>query len=111
MEKSEAYRIVFEDLTAHDWLGTGVYDARHGKEEFMHGVSTVMECIAANVSNEVYEAFEKRFYNNMMASQEKAEQSAYNRGYADAVQGIADELVRQGKHIASNEVQTDCQWK
>ena len=34
-----------------------------------------------------------------------ADITSYEKGYADAVQGIADELVRQGKHIESDRPQ------
>lgn len=72
LDKSEAYRIVFEDLTQIDGLFTGRYDHKNGKEAFMYGISTVMECIASHVSDECYEEFEKRFYDNMVKSQERA---------------------------------------
>lgn len=71
-DKSEAYRIVFEDLTSIDGLFTGRYDHKHGKEAFMYGISTVMESIAAHVSDECYEAFQKRFFDNMVKSEERA---------------------------------------
>lgn len=34
-----------------------------------------------------------------------ADTTSYEKGYADAVQGIADELVKQGKHIESDRPQ------
>ena len=34
-----------------------------------------------------------------------ADITSYEKGYVDAVQGIADELVRQGKHIESDRPQ------
>ena len=34
-------------------------------------------------------------------------QGDYNRGYCDAVQGIADEMVKQGKHIEQNRPKGD----
>lgn len=72
LPKSEAYRIVFEDLTSIDGLFTGRYDHKHGKEAFMYGISTVMESIAAHVSDECYEAFQKRFFDNVIKSEERA---------------------------------------
>jgi hypothetical protein len=73
IDKREAYRIVFEDLTSIDGLFTGRYDYKNGKEAFMYGISTVMESIAAHVSDECYEAFQKRFFDNMVKSEERAE--------------------------------------
>jgi hypothetical protein len=82
IDKREAYRIVFEDLTSIDGLFTGRYDYKNGKETFMYGISTVMESIAVHVSDECYEAFQKRFFDNMVKSEERA-----------------------------NTPQTDCAWK
>lgn len=71
MDKSEAYKIVFEDLTKCDMF-KGIYDAEHGKDSFMYGVSTVMENIAFNVSEECGDKFSTEFTENMNKSKEKA---------------------------------------
>jgi len=67
---SEAYKIVFDDLIQHD-LFKGIHDAKHGNNNFMYGIATVMECIAHGVSEECLEKFNKEFTQNMIASVEK----------------------------------------
>ena len=71
MDKSEAYKIVFEDLTQCN-LFKGIYDAANGKDDFMYGISTVMENIAYNVSEECHDKFTKEFTQNMIESESKA---------------------------------------
>jgi len=73
--KSEAYKIVFDDLIQCN-LFRGIYDARHGNENFMNGIWTVMECIAQGVSDEWHDKFDKEFVQNMIASEEKYENRA-----------------------------------
>lgn len=73
MSKSEAYQIVLEDLEKISLL-RGVYDATHGNEHFMYGIATVMEIIANGVSDERYTQFSAMFDNNMIASEERAEE-------------------------------------
>ena len=68
MDKSEAYKIVFDDLIQCD-LFKGIYDAKHGNEQYMYGISAVMECIAQGVSDECYESFNNKFINNMLESE------------------------------------------
>lgn len=73
MEKKleEAYKIVFEDMKKNSPLFFfGKYDAKNGKESFMHGVSTVMEFIAlrADLSEETCEKFSNEFTKNMVES-------------------------------------------
>ena len=67
LSKSEAYKIVFNDLIKCDMF-KGIYDARHGKDSFMYGVSMVMGNIAMNISEECYEKFEDDFVKNMIES-------------------------------------------
>lgn len=71
MDKTEAYKIVFEDLKKCE-LFTGKYDARHGSEKYMHGISIVMNVIALGVSENVYDEFDTMFINNMIESEVKA---------------------------------------
>ena len=70
----ECYRAVLDDLTGNDnsSIFKGNYDARNGSEEFMHGISTVMEVIADRAGDD---SFEDMFLKNMIASQQKAERS------------------------------------
>lgn len=70
MNKTEAYKIVFEDLKKCE-LFTGKYDARHGSEKYMHGIATVMEVIALGVSEDVHDEFDIMFINNMIESERK----------------------------------------
>lgn len=70
MNKSEAYKIVFDDLIQCN-LFKGIYDARHGNKIFMNGIGIVMECIAHGVSEECLEKFSKEFTQNMIKSEEK----------------------------------------
>lgn len=48
MNKEEAYKIVFDDLTREGGcdLFRGIYDAKNGKDSYMNGISLVMEYIA-----------------------------------------------------------------
>ena len=69
----DAYRIVFNDiLNSGCGLFVGEYDARNGSEQFMHGVSLVMEWIAYKVSEEDYNEFNDLFIKNLIKSEQKA---------------------------------------
>lgn len=68
MDKSEAYKIVFDDLKKCDLL-MGLYDARNGSENFMHGIWTVMEMIAYEVSDDMCNEFDITFARNMTKSE------------------------------------------
>ena len=48
---------------------TGKYDAKNGKEDFMYGISTVMECLAYMVSDEYGDSFSDAFVKNLIASE------------------------------------------
>lgn len=71
MEKTEAYRIVYEDLTQDDWLFTGKYDAENGNKHFMYGIASVMEKIAYEAGD--YDGFSKRWNSNIEMSERKAD--------------------------------------
>lgn len=71
MNKSEAYKIVFDDLIQCN-LFKGIYDAKNGNEHYMYGISAVMEYIAHGVSEECLEKFNEEFIQNMIASEEKS---------------------------------------
>ena len=75
MNKSEAYKIVFDDLTQCN-LFRGIYDARHGNEYYMYGVVAVMENIAMGVSDECWKRFDEEFNQNMIESEKKANDRA-----------------------------------
>jgi len=64
MDKRVAYRIVFNELIKNP-LFIGIYDAKNGSKEFMHGVVTVMEYIAYNISPDICHGFSFEFCDNM----------------------------------------------
>lgn len=49
----------------------GEYDARHGSESFMYGISTVMDYLALKVDEDFYQEVSDAFIKNMVKSQEK----------------------------------------
>lgn len=69
--KPEAYKLVFDDLIKCNMF-KGIYDAKHGNENFMYGILTIMENIALNVSEDCYEKFTAEFTKNMVDSKYKA---------------------------------------
>ena len=73
MDLQTAYKMVFEDMTREDGcsLFRGRYDARHGNEHYMYGISAVLENIAIHVSDEVYEKFSDDFIHNMIESEQQ----------------------------------------
>ena len=77
----DAYRIVLNDmLNSGCGLLVGEYDARNGSEQFMHGISTVMEWIAYRVSEEDYNEFNDLFIRNLIKSEQKALTKVLKRG-------------------------------
>lgn len=69
----DAYRIVLNDmLNSGCGLLVGEYDATNGNEQFMHGISTVMEWIAYRVSDTDGDAFNDLFIKNLLKSEMKA---------------------------------------
>ena len=71
LSKSEAYKIVFNDLIKCDMF-KGIYDARHGAAYYMYGVKAVMENIAINVSEDCHEKFVDEFITNMVKCENRA---------------------------------------
>lgn len=69
----DAYRIVFNDILNKDvGLFVGRFDATNGNKDFMHGINTVMEFIAINVSEQDYEDFQNIWLDNFIQSIDKA---------------------------------------
>lgn len=69
----DAYRIVLNDmLNSGCGLLVGEYDAVNGDEQFMHGISTVMEWIAYRVSDTDGDEFSDLFIKNLLKSEKKA---------------------------------------
>ena len=52
---------------------TGKYDAKNGKEDFMYGIETVMECLAYMVSDEYGDSFSDTFVKNLIFSEQVKE--------------------------------------
>lgn len=75
MNLDELYQEVYHNLmTKGPRLFRGRYDATNGNEQFMYGVSMVMEYIASMAGDEFYEEFDKIFLKNMIQSKRLAEQ-------------------------------------
>lgn len=74
MATKEEYRHVLADLLQVRMF-TGVYDAEHGDEHFMHGINTVMTYIANQVSDGTCDDVEDLFFTNMIVSQHGGETS------------------------------------
>ena len=72
-EIRKAYKIVLEDLTKCGCgLFVGQYDAKNGSEQFMYGISTIMEHIAYKAGKREYDEFINTFFENMKKSVDKA---------------------------------------
>ena len=71
MNKTEAYKIVYNDLKKVPMF-VGKYDAIHGKEDFMFGICTVMEFIANEINEPTYEDFSTMWVGNVLDSYAKA---------------------------------------
>lgn len=72
-ELQKAYQIVYLDMVNSGCgLFVGRYDAMNGDEHFMYGISTVMEYIAHQVSEEDGYNFSEMFNNNLIESKKKA---------------------------------------
>lgn len=80
MDKKDAFKIVLDDLMNCPMF-CGKYDAVHGKDDFMYGISTVMEAIAVRIDDETYEKFSEMFLNNMCECQEYARELKHAPSY------------------------------
>jgi hypothetical protein len=63
---------IFEELKKCE-LFVGKYDAKNGDEQFMYGISTIMECLAYMIDEKYGDDFSKEFIENMLTSEEKAD--------------------------------------
>ncbi len=81
MDKTEAFKIVLDELKKCP-LFCGQYDALHGKEDFMFGIETVMEAIAARISDKTEDVMEKEFCLNMALSEQRAREK-YEAKYSN----------------------------
>lgn len=69
--EKEAFRFVLNELLTCD-LFRGHYDAQNGNENFMYGISSVMESIAYHVDDDTANAFSDLFTKNLVESLGKA---------------------------------------
>ena len=72
LEKDTLKKIIEEMKECGMFIGR--YDAKNGNEQFMYGISTVMEYLAYRVSDEYGDAFSGEFVNNMIESEKRAEE-------------------------------------
>lgn len=68
MNYKEAFALVFQKLKEVPMF-CGYYDAFNGNKHFMNGVSSVMEFIAYQISDEIGADFTDEFLSNMMKSE------------------------------------------
>ena len=83
MNKSKAYKIVYNDLISKDntSLFRGNYDAVNGSAEFMNGIHMVIENIAFHVDENTQYNFDSMFTHNMVLSRKMAEHILYNKSF------------------------------
>jgi hypothetical protein len=70
MTREEIIKDLIEEMSKCG-LFIGKYDARNGNENFMHGINTVMEYLAYEVSREYGDNFSDMFLKNMIDSENK----------------------------------------
>ena len=70
-DEKEVLRNLLEKMKECN-LFCGKYDAKNGSEKFMHGINTVMEYLAYQVSEEYCDEFSDMFMDNMIESEKKA---------------------------------------
>lgn len=74
-ELIKAYKLVLNDMFYNEEnspsLFRGIYDAKHGKQIYMYGISTVIEFIAYKISYEEGDKVSDIFINNMIQSENK----------------------------------------
>lgn len=69
MDKEDIRQLVLEMMECP--MFRGEYDAKHGNESFMYGISTVMEYLASRVGDAFYQDVSDVFVRNMVKSQKK----------------------------------------
>ena len=68
--EKEVLKNIIEEMKRCDMF-EGRYDAKNGNSEFMHGILTVMECLAYRVSDEYGDNFSDTFIQNLIISEQK----------------------------------------
>lgn len=72
-ELHEAYKMVYDDIMNRgSGMFQGVHDAKHGNENFMFGIYTVMEFISYNAGT--FNEFSDIFHDNFQKSVDKAKE-------------------------------------
>lgn len=64
MTKEDIRQLVLEMMECP--MFRGEYDAKHGNESFMYGISTVMEYLASRVGDAFYQGVSDVFTHNMV---------------------------------------------
>ncbi len=72
MNDKQAFKRVYDRLMEGPVLFRGTYDAKNGSEHYMHGISTVIEWIAQEISEETRVKYEATFSKNMKESEDNA---------------------------------------
>ena len=74
MNKEEIRQLVLKMMECP--MFRGEYDAKHGSESFMYGITTVMEYLASLVDDTFYQKVSDIFTHNMVKSQEKVQKTS-----------------------------------
>lgn len=74
MNKEEIRKLVSKMMECP--MFRGEYDAKHGSESFMDGISTVMEYLASLVDDTFCQEISDVFTHNMVKSQEKVQKTS-----------------------------------
>ena len=74
MNKEEIRQLVSKMMECP--MFRGEYDAKHGSESFMYGISTVMEYLASCVDDTFYQSVSDGFTRNMVKSQKKVHKTS-----------------------------------
>lgn len=78
MVNTNTIKELIEEMSSCD-LFIGKYDAKHGNEYYMYGVSAVMEYLAYRVSGEYGDEFSKMFTKNMLDSENEKWYNNYRK--------------------------------
>lgn len=73
MSREEVLKQTIEEMKCIG-IFNGLFDAKRGSWEFMHGVAAVMEYLANEVSEDYYYEFQENFWKNFRESLDKASQ-------------------------------------
>ena len=73
-EQAEACKIVLEWIDSFEvGLFKGEYDALHGSEKYMHGISTIIELLETGAGFVDETPYSDKFFENMIKSEARAE--------------------------------------